>query len=78
MAGARHHPYLPKLITPEDEIRHLRKLARYAKKSDSLSNLITIPIGWLVYLDEAADMLEEQLPEQPTSDQDLPRYGMYL
>ena len=78
MSELRHHPYLPKMITLEDEIRRLRKYARYAKKSENLGAPITVPVGLLMYFDEAADMLEEQLPEEPTREQDLPRYGMYL
>ena len=74
----RHHPFLPKLATLADEIRALRKYARYAKKSDNLTSLITVPVGLLMYLDEAADVLEEQLPKESAADQDLPRYGLYL
>ena len=78
MTDLRHHPFLPKLISPEDEIRYLRKLARYAKKSDNLKQPITIPMGFLVYFDEAADALEEQLPKEDKPGQEPDRPGMYL
>ena len=78
MAELRHHPYRSRLITLEEEIRRVRFYAEIAEKADSLSKPVTVPLGMLKYLRLAADVLEEELPEDADDDQDLPRYGMYL
>ena len=78
MARLKNHPYRPKLISSEEQIRLLRRYADLPKKSDDLSKPITVPIGILLSLDDAADALVEQLSEETTFDQDAPRYGMYL
>ena len=78
MAELRYHPYRPRLITLEDEIRRLRRYVQAVENAEDLSKPISVPLGMLRYLGMAVDALEDQLPEQPTSDQNLPRYGMYL
>lgn len=78
MAELRHHPYRPRLITLEDEIRRVRRYAEVAEQADNLSRSVTVPLGMLKYFRLAVDVLEEELPEESKPDQGLPRYGMYL
>lgn len=78
MSELRHHPFLSKLISAEDEIRYLRRYAKHAEKSDNLAKTISVPVGLLVYLGKAADALEEQLPREEKPGQEPDRPGMYL
>ena len=70
-------PFRSKLVTPEEEIDGLRRLARLAQNAGDLRKSIDIQVGILAYLDQVADALEEELP-QTCSEDGLPRYGQYL